>query len=83
MKVIHYVPSGPMQGLHKQHCIYGRGAKPDNVYTPLVYFQGAKPDNVYTPLVYFQGAKWIKDDACWEKIVSSIRLQLPNGFEVK
>ena len=68
MKVTHYVPSGPMQGLNKQHCIYGRGAKPDNVYTPLVYFQ--RP-------------KWIKDDACWEKIVSSIRLQLPNGFEVK
>lgn len=68
MKVTHYATSGPTPGLRKQSCILGRGAKPDNVYTPLVYFQ--RP-------------KWIKDDACWDKIVQSIRLQLPRDFEVK
>ena len=34
------------------------------------------------PLVYFQRPKWIKDDACWEKICKAVKLQLPVDFEV-
>lgn len=35
-----------------------------------------------SPIVYLQRPKWIKDDAAWERIVKSIRLDLPNGFNV-
>lgn len=34
------------------------------------------------PLVYLQRPKWIKDDAAWARIVASVRLELPSGFEV-
>lgn len=35
-----------------------------------------------SPIVYLQRPKWITDDAAWERIVKSIRLDLPNGFNV-
>lgn len=38
--------------------------------------------SISSPLVYLQRPKWIKDDAAWEKIVESVRLNLPRGFEV-
>lgn len=67
MKVGHYVTSGPWKGIAKQHHILGR----------------EDHTNVYWPLVYLQRPKWIKDDDCWQKIVDSVRLQLPKNFEVK
>ena len=36
-----------------------------------------------SPLVYLQRPKWIKDDAIWNEIVSSVRINLPVGKEVK
>lgn len=39
-------------------------------------------DNVCTPLIYFRRPKWIKDDECWDKIVKSVRINLPEGFEI-
>jgi hypothetical protein len=34
------------------------------------------------PLVYLQRPKWITDDAAWRKIVDSVSLKLPRGFDV-
>lgn len=34
------------------------------------------------PLIYLQRPKWIKDNEQWLKIVKSIKLELPAGFEV-
>jgi len=42
----------------------------------------AQEGSVTSPLIYLQRPKWIKDDAAWLKIVESIRLELPQGFEV-
>ena len=33
-------------------------------------------------LVYFQRPKFIDDDAKWEQIVKSIKIDLPKGFEI-
>ena len=35
-----------------------------------------------SPLVFLQRPKWIKDDAAWAKIIESVQLRLPQGFEV-
>ena len=35
-----------------------------------------------TPLIYLQRPKWIANDDQWQKIVSSVRLNLPTDFEV-
>jgi hypothetical protein len=35
------------------------------------------------PLVFLQRPKWIKDDLAWKKIIESIQLRLPKGFEIK
>ena len=43
----------------------------------------AQEGNAVAPLIYFQRPKWIKDDAAWKKLVESVRLGLPQGFEVK
>ena len=67
VKVSHYVLSGPWKGVTKQHCLMGREER----------------GNGYSPLVYLQRPKWIKDDDCWDKIVNSIRLNLPTNYEVK
>lgn len=42
-----------------------------------------KKESGLFPLVYFQRPKWIKDDACWKKIVESIHFNLPREFEIK
>lgn len=42
----------------------------------------AREDNGSTPIVYFQRPKFIEDDAKWEQIVKSIRIDLPQGFEI-
>lgn len=34
------------------------------------------------PLIFLQRPKWIKDDSVWQKIVDSVKLDLPVGFEV-
>lgn len=39
--------------------------------------------NILSTLVYLQRPKWIKDEEVWEKIVDSIKLELPVGFDVK
>lgn len=36
-----------------------------------------------SPLVFLQRPKWITDDTVWNKIVDSVQLNLPCGFEVK
>ena len=66
MKITHYALDAPRNGLYKQHTILARG----------------KTDVGYVPLVYLQRPKWIKDDAAWKKIVESVQLRLPKGFEV-
>jgi hypothetical protein len=38
--------------------------------------------NISSPLIYLTRPKWIKDDAIWEKIVASVGISLPYGFEV-
>jgi hypothetical protein len=38
--------------------------------------------NVSSPLMYLTRPKWIKDDAAWERIVASVGVSLPYGFEV-
>ena len=43
---------------------------------------GRGKENVSAPLIYLQRPKWIKDDAAWRKIVSSVQLKLPKGFEI-
>ena len=35
------------------------------------------------PIIYLKRPKWIKDDAAWEALCKSIRLDLPTGFELK
>jgi len=39
-------------------------------------------DDVYWPIIYLQRPKWITDDVVWARIVDSVRLNLPNNFEV-
>ena len=39
--------------------------------------------NITAPLFCMQRPKWIKDDACWEKIVTSVKLNLPSETEIK
>lgn len=34
------------------------------------------------PLIFLQRPKWIKDDGVWQKIVDSVKLDLPVDFEV-
>ena len=34
------------------------------------------------PLIYLQRPKWIVKDDQWKKIVNSVRLTLPENFEV-
>ena len=67
MKVDFYHTSGPVSGLCKQSAIWVRDSKVPAGYTPLVYLQ--RP-------------KWITDDEAWNKIVSSVQLKLPKGYEV-
>ncbi len=43
----------------------------------------AHEGNKAAPLFYLQRPKWIKDDADWSRIVRSIELRLPGGFEIK
>ena len=40
-------------------------------------------ENRHAPLVILQRPKWIKSDADWGKIVSSIKLTLPLNTEIK
>lgn len=40
-------------------------------------------DGAHSPLIYLQRPKWIKDDAAWNRIVASVRVNLPKNFEVK
>lgn len=47
------------------------------------HFLGSEDGCSYSPLVYFQRPRWIKDDAVWEEICKSLRLTLPQGFEIK
>lgn len=42
----------------------------------------AEEGSVIAPLIYLQRPKWISNDDQWEKIVSSISLDLPAGFKV-
>lgn len=44
---------------------------------------GLYDPNIIATLVYLQRPKWIKDDEVWKKIVDSIKLELPLGFDVK
>jgi hypothetical protein len=39
--------------------------------------------NGYAPLIYFQKPKWIEDEELWQRIVTSIRITLPAGTEIK
>lgn len=39
--------------------------------------------NSIAPLMYLLRPKWIKSDAVWDKILDSIRLELPKDMEVK
>ena len=66
MKITHYGLDAPAKGLYKQHVIIARD----------------KAEDGYFPLIYLQRPKWIKDDAAWKKIVESVQLKLPKGFEV-
>ena len=38
--------------------------------------------NILAPIVYLQRPKWIDDNEKWNEIVKSIRLDLPQGFEI-
>lgn len=35
------------------------------------------------PIMYLQRPKWITDDARWNILCKSVRLDLPMGFELK
>lgn len=39
--------------------------------------------NGYAPLFYIKRPKWVKDDKAWKAILSSIKIELPQGFEVR
>lgn len=39
--------------------------------------------NDYASLFYIERPKWIKDDYAWSAILSSIKIELPQGFEVR
>ena len=66
MKVDFYHTRGPLRGLCKQSAIW----------------VCSKDTSCYAPLVYLQRPKWITDDDAWHKIVCSVRLNLPEGYEV-
>ena len=36
----------------------------------------------HSPLIYLQRPKWITDDAAWNQIVKSVRINLPRNLEV-
>ena len=40
-------------------------------------------DDVHWPLIYLQRPKWITDDSVWNRIVASVRVNLPRNLEVK
>ena len=62
-----YGTSGPVSGLRKQNAIVGY----------------AQEGNYMSTILYLQRPKWIKDDDVWQKICDSVRLDLPQGMEIK
>lgn len=67
MKFDSYFIGRPVKGLVKQWAIWA----------------GNKSGNSHVPLIYLQRPKWIKDDAKWEEIVSSLVLNLNKSMDVK
>jgi hypothetical protein len=51
--------------------------------TPSSWGAWASSGNHASPLFYIRRPKWIKDDACWKKIVKSIKITLLAGTEIK
>lgn len=66
MKIKNYSISKPITGICKQYSI----TVEDETL------------NFIAPLIYLQRPKWIKNDVCWEKIVQSVRITLPQGEEI-
>lgn len=66
MKIKSYFVSGPVEGICKQHAIWVSGDDASSLW----------------PVVYLQRPKWFKDDVAWEKICKSIRLDVPEDFEI-
>ena len=66
MKIKTYSICNPVKGICKQHSIMVED----------------ETQNFIAPLIYLQRPKWIKDDECWEKIVQSVRITLPQGEEI-
>lgn len=67
MRLASYSRWQPEKGICKQWSIWGSDLDKNSV----------------SPLIYLQRPKWIKDDEVWEKIVLSIKLELPVGMEIK
>ena len=42
----------------------------------------ARQGGAIFPLIYLQRPKWIKNDEAWKKVVESVRIALPVGFEI-
>jgi len=66
MKITRYSICRPVEGLCKSWAIWGGGEKNGSA----------------SPLAYLTRPKWIKDDASWEKIVNSIKLDLPSETDI-
>lgn len=66
MKIRSYQISSPIEGVCKQYSILAQDAS----------------GKYSSPIVYLQRPKWIALDKDWEKIVSSIEMNLPIGTEI-
>ena len=44
---------------------------------------GQFQSNCISPLIYLQRPKWIKDDEVWKQVCESVKIELPENFEVK
>jgi hypothetical protein len=67
MKVHRYNIGGPVEGLCKRDALWVTDKK----------------GTITAPVIYFQRPKWVKDDAVWRRLLASIEIKLPQGFEVK
>lgn len=67
MKIKSYSVWEPVKGICKQHA---------------VWIKNENSSNSFFPLIYLQRPKWLKDDVAWEKICKSIRLDIPEDFEI-
>jgi hypothetical protein len=66
MRITRYSICRPIKGICKSWAIWG----------------GNDEDGSTAPLVYLTRPKWIKDDASWERIVTSIKVGLLSQTDI-